>query len=349
MVKAILKAGVSRVFTAKRVRGIKTKNTSTNSRKKTKAKDIKIKSQTLDIDYYLKPKIIDLLTEEDQNIKQLREQEESEFVEYMEYIDSFPNEVKNYSQEHRVKAIISLNDLINQVVIQLTKKMKEQSQGNPDSDKNFPDNFEFSVLALFERYLYKVGKDLSKNELMKAFICCLIYIDKEQNLCVFNSSFFNQKFPFELDLSFLSIVDLVIYPVKIYDYFEIFYLRISQQKKGDKNYQKYIEKFKGIFIELNFYFVFNENSKMKKPSSNFISCLYLTYNFLKNNNSLENETVLCYINHYKEIMKYNIQDYYFSKDLLLDSKKVYDEFASKLTVDKTFKEGLINNINIKCI
>ena len=98
---------------------------------------------------------------------------------------------------------------------------------------------------------------------------------------------------------------------------------------------------------MNFYFCFNENSKIKRPSNNFVSCLCLTYNFIKKNYSLENDIVLKYINYYKMITKYSIQDYEFCKSIISESKKVYDYFVNLLNVNKKCKEGLINGDNIK--
>ena len=346
MVKIVSKADASRVATTKRVRGIKSKTNPTNIRKKKDSKAPKIKTIPFDFNYYLKPKIDSLLEAENQNLQLLKEQED---IEFMEYIDTNPCDVKNYNPEHRVKAIIGLKDMIYQI-IELYKNQQRLKQDKSVREMKFPDNFELSVIALFERYLYKIGKDLNRNEIIKALFSCLIYIDKEQNIGVFNSSFFSKpNAPFELDLSVLSTVDLVIYPIKIYDYFDIFYLRISQQKKDDKQYQQYIIKFKKVFIEINFYLVFHENSKMKRPSTNFISCLYLTYNFIKNNDSLENNTVLWYINYYNNILNYDVQEYSTAKSIILESKNVYDAFVNELKVNKNCKEGLINGNNINCI
>lgn len=346
MVKTISKAIVSRTSTVKRVRGVKSRLASNLSRK-TKVKAAKIQTKPFDMNYYLKPKVNFLLDQEGPKINQLLEQEETEFMEYME---ANTIEVKNYSQEHRVKVLIGLKDIIYQIIDYNSKlRQQNQSQEKPLPEPKFPDNFESSVIALFERYLYKVGKDLSKNELKDALFSSLIYIDKEQNLCVFDSSRFSQKSNFELSLDFLRVVDLVIYPVKIYDYFEMFFLRISQQKKYDKKYQRYVERFKNVFNEMNFYFCFNENSKIKRPSNNFVSCLCLTYNFIKKNYSLENDIVLKYINYYKMITKYSIQDYEFCKSIISESKKVYDYFVNLLNVNKKCKEGLINGDNIDFI
>ena len=345
MVKTISKAIASSSNTAKRVRGVKSRLAS-NADRKTKSKATKIRRKPFDMNYYLKPKVDFLLCAEGQNMSQLLEQEESEFMEYME---ANTTEIKNFSQVDRAKALIGLKDLIYQAIDLRQLQGQNQSQGQPKAELKFPDNFEPSVIALFERYLYKVGKDLSKNEVFNALYSSLIYIDKEQNIYVFNSPFFRQISKFILDLEFLSIVDLVIYPVKIYDYFEMFFLRISQQKKYDKNYQQYVEKFKKVFNEMNFYVCFHENSKMKRPSYNFVSCLYLTYNFIKNNYSLENDSVLKYLNYYKNIIKYNIQDYYSSKSLISESIKVYHNFVNILNVNKKCKNGLINVDNINLV
>ena len=43
-----------------------------------------------------------------------------------------------------------------------------------------------------------------------------------------------------------------------------------------------MKKFKQVFLEMEFYFAFHENSKTVKPSINFVSCLLLTYEQTKN-------------------------------------------------------------------
>ena len=86
---------------------------------------------------------------------------------------------------------------------------------------------------------------------------CLILIDKYQNVGAFTTSFFQSSNPnFYLDLNILNVVDINLFPVKIFDYFDIFFLRISQIKKDDKNYQRYVKLFKDVFIEFNFYITF---------------------------------------------------------------------------------------------
>ena len=333
MVKTIIKSIVSRGSRTKRIRGVKSRIKSNNSTKKEKNNSRKIEAKPFDMNYYSQPKINFLLSQEDNTITRLLKKESSEFSEIK------PDETPKYKQEHRAVALIGLKDIIFQVF--------ELSKGK----LSLPDNFVFSVIALYELYIRSSKKDLSKSENIKSLFSCLIFIDQFQNIQVFTTSFFKRTTNpnFEMDLNILNVVDLNLFPVKIYDYFEIFFLRISQEKKDDKKYQKYINLFNDVFAEFNFYFSFHENSKIKKPSINFISCLIMTYTFISNKYKLKYEIIEDYINYYKRIMKYDDQEYLFAKEIIKESKHVYDYLVGNLKVNKKCKEGLINNDNINCI
>ena len=333
MVKTIIKSIVSRGSRTKRIRGVKSRIKSNNSTKKEKNNSRKIEAKPFDMNYYSQPKINFLLSQEDNTITRLLKKEALEFSEVK------PDETPKYKQEHRAIALIGLKDIIFQVF--------ELSKGK----LSLPDNFVFSVIALYELYIRSSKKDLSKSENIKSLFSCLIFIDQFQNIQVFTTSFFKRTTNpnFEMDLNILNVVDLNIFPVKIYDYFEIFFLRISQEKKDDKKYQKYINLFKDVFAEFNFYFAFHENSKIKKPSINFISCLIMTYTFISNKYKLKYDIIEDYINYYKRVMKYGDQEYVFAKEIIKESKHVYDYLVGNLKVNKKCKEGLINNDNINCI
>ena len=333
MVKTIIKSIVSRGSRTKRIRGVKSRIKSNNSTKKEKNNSRKIEAKPFDMNYYSQPKINFLLSQEDNTITRLLKKEALEFSEVK------PDETPKYKQEHRAVALIGLKDIIFQVF--------ELSKGK----LSLPDNFVFSVIALYELYIRSSKKDLSKSENIKSLFSCLIFIDQFQNIQVFTTSFFKRTTNpnFEMDLNILNVVDLNIFPVKIYDYFEIFFLRISQEKKDDKKYQKYINLFNDVFAEFNFYFSFHENSKIKKPSINFISCLIMTYTFISNKYKLKYEIIEDYINYYKRVMKYDDQEYLFAKEIIKESKHVYDYLVGNLKVNKKCKEGLINNDNINCI
>ena len=333
MVKTIIKSIVSRGSRTKRIRGVKSRIKSNNSIKKEKNNSRKIEAKPFDMNYYSQPKINFLLSQEDNTITRLLKKEALEFSEVK------PDETPKYKQEHRAVALIGLKDIIFQVF--------ELSKGK----LSLPDNFVFSVIALYELYIKSSKKDLSKSENIKSLFSCLIFIDQFQNIQVFTTSFFKRTTNpnFEMDLNILNVVDLNLFPVKIYDYFEIFFLRISQEKKDDKKYQKYINLFNDVFAEFNFYFSFHENSKIKKPSINFISCLIMTYTFISNKYKLKYEIIEDYINYYKRVMKYDEQEYLFAKEIIKESKHVYDYLVGNLKVNKKCKEGLINNDNINYI
>ena len=333
MVKTIQKSIISQKSSQKRIRGVKTRINSNKSKKKVKRSPRRIQPKPLDINYYVKSKIDLLLSEERNTLMRLKHTENEEYSEIRKEVSL------KYKPEHRALAIIGLKDIIYQVIDLSQNKLK------------LDDNFVFSVISLYERYIHNTENDLSKNEMIKSLFSCLILIDKFQKVEIFSVPFFQQSNPtFNLDLGILSVVDLNLFPVKLYDYFEVFFLSISQMKKADKIYQEYIKRFKEVFIEFNFYFAFHENSKIKKPSINFISCLKLTYSFIKNNFLLENDVIKEYINQYENIMEYNDErDYYFAKEIIKESKYVYDNLASDLKLNKKCKEGLINSVNIHCI
>ena len=334
MVKTIIKSFASRYSTEKRVRGVKSKTKQNNLKKKKRFEIRKVPHNIFDINYYIKSKIDLLSSDEDQSLRILKTTEESEFVEVR-----FDFEHPKYKQEHRALAIIGLKDIIYQVIELSQKKLKLE------------DSFIFSVIALYERYIQNTPKDLTKNEMIKSLFSCLIYIDKFQNIGVFTTLFFQKSNPsFVLNLDILNVVDLNLFPVKTYDYFDIFFLRVSQLNKDDIIYQEYIALFKSVFTEINFYMSFHENSRYKKPSINFVSCLFITYIFVKNNFSKENDTIKAYINHYKNVLKYNDeQDFLFAREVIKESKYVYDDLIRNLKVNKLCKEGLINNVNLNCI
>ena len=329
MVKIIQKSKGSRTSPTKRVRGIKSRINPNNSTKRKKAPSRKILPKIFDINYYLKPKIDFLLSQEDSKLTKLIDTEASEFSE------TKADETPKYKQEHRALAIIGLKDIIYQVIQLGEGKIK------------LSDNFIFSVISLFELYIKNTEKDLSKNDMIKSLYSCLCLIDQVENIQVFTTAFFkkttNQNF--NLDINILNVVDMNLFPIKVYDYFDIFFLRISQERKSDKKYQSYLQIFKSVFIEFNFYFAFHENSKIKRPSINFISCLIMTYTFISNKYKLKYEIIEDYINYYKRIMKYDAQEYLFAKEIIKESKHVYDYLVGNLKVNKKCKEGLINNVN----
>lgn len=329
MVKIIYKSKISHHIRTKRVRGLKFKNISNKRIKnfRRKPRRIALKPKRFDKYYYLKPKINILLSQEDETLERLRSIENIEFSEV-----TGPN-ADNFRKQDRELAIIGLKDMVCQII-----------SANPTIKNIIPKSFIPSTIALLDYYLKKTEKQLNRANLIKALYSALMYIDKERGLGIFNKSFLNN---FELSPEFLNIIDANLYPIKVYDYFEIFFLRVSQVDKYDLKHKEYLRKFKKVFIEFDFYLNFNSKYKIFKPYQNFISCLLLTRCFLKSNRFLNDEIVDNYIEYFKSKIEYD--DYLFNScfNLIKESKYTYDNLMNVLNVNNLCKKGMVsmNNIN----
>ena len=324
MVKTLLKPKFLRQKKEKRIRKLNPGN-ETNKNRKTKAvkkpkNKKRISSGNKYLNYYLEERANFLLSEEENSIANLLNQEKEEFCEITS--SEIQKEVK-YKQENRALVLIGLKDIINQLC---------------ENNKNlvFPDDFRFSVIALFDYYLTKTEKQLNRTEMVKAIYACLDIMDKEQSLGIFTSPFFQKYISCETEIDILETIDINFNPVKIFDYFDIFYFKMTQLKKNDKNFLKYIEKFKQIFLEIEFYIIFHEYSKKVKPSINFVSCLLLTYEQTKNmmpKDSNFNE-LSQFINHFE----YSEEHYSNSKIWIEESIYVYNKLIQNMNHKNNDKE-----------
>lgn len=320
MVKSFTKSPVPQRIPTKRTRGIKQKKLPNRPKK-----ILKIKSS--DISYYLESNINFLLSQEESNIDRLRRIEDFEFRE------SNAGFGEVYKKEDRELAIIGLEDMINCIL-----------ENNPDKKMIYPDSLDSSVIALLDYYLKKSKNKLNKKELINILYSSLIYINIQKNLKMFETYFLQN---FELNMDFLEVIDLNLYPVKVFDYFEMFFLRISQSNKDDKNHQEYANVFKKVFTELNFYLNYNDNSKIYRPYDKFIYCLLMTKSFLKNNMSLEDQIVEQFIEYYKNKILFDVNSYQKCCDLIKESKYSFDKLLYEKSVNNLCKENLIhvNNLN----
>jgi hypothetical protein len=313
------------------VRGLKFKIISNKIRKNTRKKPRRItpKPKHFDNNYYIKSEINFLLSQEEETLERFRSIENTEF-----YEQTNANTDK-YKKQDRELAIIGLRDMVCQII-----------SANPRIKNIIPKNFIPSVVALLDYYLKKTKKQLNRTNLIKALYSAIIFIDKERGLGIFNKSFLNN---FELGTEFLKIIDINLYPIKVYDYFEIFFLRISQVNKYDLKHKEYLKKFKKVFIEFDFYLSFNNKYKLFKPYQNFISCLLLTRSFLKNNRFLKDEIVDNYIEYFKSKIEYD--EYLFNScfNFIKESKYTFDNYVNTLNINNLCKKGLVNLNNINSI
>ena len=88
-----------------------------------------------------------------------------------------------------------------------------------NAEAELPENFIFSTIALFDKYLEKTEKFLSKKEMVSSLYACLDILDKEQNINIFTNEMFKPYFTFETEYEILETVDLEVYPEKLYDHF----------------------------------------------------------------------------------------------------------------------------------
>ena len=319
MVKGIFQATLITKEKRKRVRGKKPKkelniNKKSKTGKKSKIKNDNSSEKPFDMNYYLKERINFLKTIDDIALNRLLELEKEEFIE----INSNTKENEpNYSEENRALVLIGLKDIISQLC--------EQNE-----DLKFPDGFIFAVIALFDYYLDRAEKKFRRSDMVKTLYACLDLIDKKLNFGVFSSSFFKKLYDTDLQIDIIETVDLNFNPVKIYDFFDIFYFKITQKKTNCK-FLEYMEKFKKVFLDISFYILFHEHSKKEKPSTNFVSCLLLTYEntkiFLPENETFQE------IYEFLRQFEYYETDFSNSKIMLEESIDVYSKLMKNLNVN----------------
>ena len=317
MAKGIFQANIVTKGKKKRVRGTKSKKElKKNKKSKTDIKS-KIKSENtpdkpFDMNYYyLKERIKFLKTIDDMTINKLLELEKEEFLE----INSNTKENEpNYSEENRALVLVGLKDIISQLC--------EQNEG-----LKFPDSFIFEAIALFDYYLDRAEKKFKRSDMVKALYACLDLIDKKLNVGVFCSSFFKNFYDTDLQIEIIETVDLNFKPVKIYDFFQIFYFKITQKKTNCK-FLEYMDIFKNVFLDISFYILFHEHSKKEKPSTNFVSCMLLTYQntkiFLPENENFQE------MNEFLRLIEYYPSDFLNSKIMLEESIDVYNKLMKNL-------------------
>ena len=320
MVKEISKAALVKKAKIKRVRGTKSKKELKKNKKSKTNKISNIKNEnssekSFDMSYYLKERINFLKTIDNIAINKLLNSEKNEFLECNQNIEE---KVSNYSEENRALVLIGLKDIISQICQQ-------------NENLKFPDNFIFSSIALFDYYLDRTEKKFKRPDMIKALYACLDIIDKQLNVGVFSSSFFKKFYDTDLVVEIIETVDLNYNPVKIYDFFEIFYFKITQNK-NDFKFLEYMGKFKKVFLDISFYILFHEHSKKERPSTNFVSCLLLTY---ENTKTIlpENENFAEFYEFLKQFEYYET-DFSNSKIMLEESIDVYNKLLKKLNVNK---------------
>ena len=202
-----------------------------------------------------------------------------------------------------------------------------------NAEVELPENFIFSTIAFFDKYLEKTEKFLIKKEMVSALYACLDILDKEQNINIFTHEMFKPFFTFETECEILETVDLEVYPEKLYDHFQKMYYFLTQIHQIDSNFVKFVKEFKKIFLNFAFFLLFHNESKKKTPISNFISCCILSYEKCKNTLSQESTILKDYFEEIKKSNEYSDNDSEICRQLIDESicnfNKIYREIKNK--------------------
>ena len=221
-----------------------------------------------------------------------------------------------FKPEDRSFILVGLFDLFQQINEQIS----------------LPKKFIFSAIALFDNFLKKYKKYLSRTEMVRYIYTCLDILDKEQNLQIFTAPFFQKFYNYKLECKLLETVNLEIYPEKTCDYFDKLYYNLTQNENQNVKIVLYLNQFKKYFYNYSFFLVFHNETNKINTKTNFISCLIFTFEMTRDMipipielNILEN-----YINDIINKYEYKMDDYIAFKILIDESIKEFNNIYDKL-------------------
>ena len=259
---------------------------------------------------YSKDRIEFLFSESDNVINEYLTKEIEEFVPY------FSQEPINpLMKKQRTCIIYGLFDLINKITA--------------GSNYVFPENFIHSVIALYDYFLAKSQKEMKFYYMGRTMYACMDIIDKESGMGVFLNEDFQNRFTTDDEIDVLEATDFLLYPIKPFDYFSHFCFNAHVIKREDSNFLNYLKKFKEKFDKLAFYFLINEETKLNKPSINYLSIFSMVYETTKNELPLGDNFINDYLNNFKNRIQYSNEDYSLAKNQLKESISLVEEAKLK--------------------
>ena len=323
MVKTFLKIRKFKTLGPRRIRGRRAeKRKALKIKEKKKEKKAKInkihnffpslntptKEDILSI--YSKDRIEFLFSESDNVINEYLTKEIEEFVPY------FSQEPINpLMKKQRTCIIYGLFDLINKITA--------------GSNYVFPENFMHSVIALYDYFLAKSQKEMKFYYMGRTMYACMDIIDKESGMGVFLNEDFQNRFTTDDEIDVLEATDFLLYPIKPFDYFSHFCFNAHVIKREDSNFLNYLKKFKEKFDKLAFYFLINEETKLNKPSINYLSIFSMVYETTKNELPLGDNFINDYLNNFKNRIQYSNEDFSLAKNQLKESISLVEEAKLK--------------------
>jgi hypothetical protein len=259
---------------------------------------------------YSKDRIEFLFSESDNVINEYLTKEIEEFVPY------FSQEPINpLMKKQRTCIIYGLFDLINKITA--------------GSNYVFPENFMHSVIALYDYFLAKSQKEMKFYYMGRTMYACMDIIDKESGMGVFLNEDFQNRFTTDDEIDVLEATDFLLYPIKPFDYFSHFCFNAHVIKREDSNFLNYLKKFKEKFDKLAFYFLINEETKLNKPSINYLSIFSMVYETTKNELPLGDNFINDYLNNFKNRIQYSNEDLSLAKNQLEESISLVEEAKLK--------------------
>ena len=259
---------------------------------------------------YSKDRIEFLFSESGNVINEYLTKEIEEFVPY------FSQEPINpLMKKQRTCIIYGLFDLINKITA--------------GSNYVFPENFMHSVIALYDYFLAKSQKEMKFYYMGRTMYACMDIIDKESGMGVFLNEDFQNRFTTDDEIDVLEATDFLLYPIKPFDYFSHFCFNAHVIKREDSNFLNYLKKFKEKFDKLAFYFLINEETKLNKPSINYLSIFSMVYETTKNELPLGDNFINDYLNNFKNRIQYSNEDYSLAKNQLKESISLVEEAKLK--------------------
>ena len=193
----------------------------------------------------------------------------------------------------------------------------------------FPQNFLHSVIALYDYFLFKSQKEMNLSYMGRTIYACADIIDKEEGLGVFLNEQFQKNFKTDDEIDVLEEIDFNLYPVKPFDYFSHFCFNAHILKRNDSNFLNYLEKLKEKFDEIAFYLLINEETRINKPSTNYLSIFLIAYDETKKDLPLGDNFINDYLNNFRNKIKYHEENYSMALEQLEKSYSLVEEAKFK--------------------
>ena len=275
--------------------------------------------------------IIDIL-----EVKKLNDYYQQERINFNE--DLFPSVIEELQKKDSIKMekrqikVEKLNFRIDDR-IKVLNQMYNFIRSIQENLENIPDYFYFSSVALLDVYLEKTNEFLTIKDLEKIMVVIMIILAKLYNIMYFNSEFkkyLTEDQLSELESKIIDVTDFELEPIKSFDYFECLYSHINTTEKKNQNencYRKLMRELKEIYKEYSFFLTLCYESNKIKCSTNFVSCMFFSYDKLTKNRNVDihfRSIMNQFLSNIKRQFNYSEKDYIISEGIFKWSLSLSD-------------------------